>query len=1025
MPTTARDELLAVCRRVLIDPARGEADVTRIAASGASDDLLRRVARVLPDLPDPDLALIHLERYCREAPPPGDPDTLTALMTLLGFSPYLAEAILNDSGYLPELLRAQRQDAWGVAEYRDAVARWRRIMRSEDPWDALRSYKRRVNLRIALRDLQRRATFPEIAREISHAADALVESALEMATVDLLASHGRPQAHDPAGRIVDAGMTVLALGKLGGQELNYSSDIDLLFLYSRDGETSGAPGHPETQIGNKEFFTGVAERLARGLGHIGAEGQVFRVDCRLRPGGRDGDLVVPLEAAVAYYRTWARPWERQALIKARHCAGDAALAARFLSEVEPIIYPEEADPVVADSVRSMKDRIDAELARRGIAPFHLKLGRGGIREIEFTAQALQLVHGGKEPWLREPNTLLALHRLTDKGLLSLSEYGALTAAYVFLREAEHRLQLHRNLQRSVMPSTARDRRVLARSLGFRDAVHQQEAAAFGARLEEHREAVRGTYDAVLARLSQATLEESASADPFLDGMSDRDVADHLAAQGVRDAGSLLGSVQSLARLLASPAASPSARRAFRHVTPVILRELAEVHAPVRALRTLERFLTSLALDKVELQRLFDRREIFGPLMRLFAGSPVLSSILVHRPALVLEEGFGSEVARGRDVDEHISHLLPSLETLPDSRDIAAPLRVYQRTQILYIGLKDLNQQAGPNLVQRALTALAEAILRVCVAASARLTGWPVGEGTHTPGLIVLGLGKMGYREMDYASDLDLIFLYEAGAGPPAARHASANLLAQRAVEMLTSMTREGALYPVDMRLRPFGGEGELAQPVEQVLPYMETTAGVWEHQSFLKARAVAGDLTAGEETVLALEQAAFQCAAREDPGPAIREMRERLRQAAGTVEGRPDIKMGEGGLASIQFAVQCLQLRHRIPSPPFKRTTRLLSALKGAGVLDERGYRSLFTGFQFLRRLEHQLRLAQGRALSLLPESTDLLEELSVAMGYVPEEEQPARVRMLADLERHRRRVESVSRRVLEGAVRPDTVAGR
>src|SRR5262245_26290563 len=366
MPQTPRDELLTVCRRVLDDPVRGEADVSRIAVEAGSQRLLRHLAQFLPDLPDPDLALIHLERYCRDAEPPEDPETLSVLLVLLGFSPYLAESLLNDPGYLPELLRLRRQEPWNVDQYREALARWRRIAHVEDPWDALRTFKRRATLRIALRDLQRRASFPDIGREISHAADALVGSALEIALEEEGRLYGRPQSYDPSGRIVDATMTVLALGKLGGQELNYSSDIDLLFVYSRDGETTGQPGRPETQIGNKMFFTSVAQRLTQGLGQVSAEGQVFRVDCRLRPGGRDGDLVVPLDAALAYYRAWARSWERQALIKARACAGDAELADEFVSGIQPILYPSPPDPLVSESVRDMKDRIDADMARRGV-----------------------------------------------------------------------------------------------------------------------------------------------------------------------------------------------------------------------------------------------------------------------------------------------------------------------------------------------------------------------------------------------------------------------------------------------------------------------------------------------------------------------------------------------------------------------------------------------------------------------------------------------------------------------------------
>ncbi|HKY31072.1 MAG TPA: bifunctional [glutamate--ammonia ligase]-adenylyl-L-tyrosine phosphorylase/[glutamate--ammonia-ligase] adenylyltransferase [Candidatus Polarisedimenticolia bacterium] len=1013
MAPSAREEVSALIRRMLEDPARGEADLTRIAPSSGGDSFFRLLARLLPEIPDPDLALVHLERYCREGPLPADPESLDTLLTLLGFSPYLAESIINDRGFLPELIRHRRAGPWGPDEYRGALARWMRIARPEDPWDALRTFKRRTNLRIGLRDLQRRASFVEVSREIAHAADALVEAGLEMVLSSMIERFGRPQAYDAAGRIVEASLAVISLGKLGGMELNYSSDIDLLFLYSGDGVTSGTAGRPGSHIGNKEFFTQAAEALTRGLGHIGPEGQVFRVDCRLRPGGRDGDLVAELESAIVYYRTWARPWERQALIKARACAGDHALAARFLERIEPILYPAEPDPLATQGIREMKDRIDAHLARAGTRERHVKLGRGGIREIEFTAQALQLAHGGREPWVREGNTLLALHRLADKGLLSGAEHGALTGAYVVLREVEHRLQLHRNLQRSTFPEPPREQRVLARSLGYRDSLARAEAAGLRSDLDRHRSAVRLVYDAVLGRLSQVTLQEEAGPDPFLDELPDVTVIALLRAAGIADAASLLGSIKSIARLLASHHVPPEARRAFRHVTPVLVRELAASAAPVRALRTLERFLASFALEPGGLAALFASREIVPPLIRLFAGSQALSSALIHRPGLVLEEGFGAAIAHQPSVQEHLQRLAGESASR-DTAGMAAFLRTYQRAQQLYIGLRDLNGQARVPTVQRALSDLAEAILRVCTAAAARACGWETADGDATPGFAVLGLGKMGYREMDYASDLDLVFVYDPGAREIAARHAAAGLLASRVVETLTSITREGALYAVDTRLRPFGTQGELAQPAAQMLSYFRTTAGVWEMQSFLKARPVAGDIALGEQITANLEEAILTRARQEDVGRAVGEMRDRLAREAPGNEGGVDIKLGEGGLGSVQFAVQFLQLRHAIPSPPHKRTARLLASLRSAGVLDEASYRTLFTGFQFLRALEHQVRLSHGRPASRLPASEEAVEEIARACGYARERGLPARSGLLADLARHRQGIEAVFRHVLE-----------
>ena len=1018
MSSPSLEGIARLLRGILDDPDRGMADLGRMGLLESRHPALGLLMQLLPDAPDPDLALVHLERFSREAPIPREAEALQILVTLFGFSPYLAESLIRDPGLLSDLARVRRQGTWGVEEYRNDIARWRRISHSEDPWDALRTFKRRATLRIALKDLGKGAALPDICREISAAADALIQSGVQIVMAEAQERFGRPQSYDEAGRIVEATMGVLALGKLGGDELNYSSDIDLLFVYSADGETSGGEGHRETQITNKEFFTRMAEMLARGLGEISTEGQVFRVDCRLRPGGRDGDLVMGLQASLAYYDTWARSWERQALLKARPCAGDLALGSRFLAGLGPVIYAQAPDPGVLDAIREMKDRIDADLARRRQITSHLKLGRGGIREIEFTVQALQMMFGGAEPWIQGANTLMAMHRVADKGLLSVQEHGALSAAYTFLRDVEHRLQIQRNLQRSVLPGAARDMRILARAMGYRDSAHRQEAANFLSDLDAHREAVRATYDAVLGRLSQARLEDSPAADPFLDPMSDHDAAACLAAGGVANAGDLLGSVKAIARLLETAPARFEVRREFRRVTPILLAELGKVHNPIRALRNMERFLASLILDRAQLLQLLVRRELIPPLVRLFAGSQPLSSTLAHRPATVLAEGLEQAVSRDRTVAEHLGRLLDASAPIHDATAFAAFLRTYQRSQLVYIGLKDLNRQAGPAATGRSLSDLAEAILRAATVSCAVGCGWPraAGDDAGVMGFSILGLGKLGYREMDYSTDLDLMFLYEeAESGACAELHARANRFAASIVETLTAITREGALYSVDTRLRPFGTAGELAQPAGRLREYFASVAAVWEMQSFLKARPLAGDLDLGWRTVGQIEGEILARAVHEDLSGSVQGMKERLeREAASRGLESTDIKQGPGGLGAIQFAIQYLQLRHGARSPVHKRTTRLLATLRSAGLIDEGVYRALFTGFQFLRKLEHQIRLIHGRALSRLPTSPEMLDEIAAALGYSQEGLEPPRERLLADLHRHRRQIEAAYRRVIE-----------
>jgi glutamate-ammonia-ligase adenylyltransferase len=981
------------------DPAQARVRAARLA--GGSAQAAGRLLGLLASVPDPDGALTAAERLAAAAPLPDGDDALRALLLIFGHSPYLTEIILGAPPLFSEAWEARRSPAPTSEQH----LAWLRAELASASADAsgrlLRRYKERGVLAVALRDFLREWSLTEVTEQLSHLADAVLAVTLDAAVRAMEERFGAPAEEDEEGRRRRAACALIGLGKLGGMELNYSSDVDLLLLYSGDGETTGSGRDGGGVVTTKEFFTRAGEEMTRRLGGAGGDGWILRVDWGLRPGGRDGDLTLPLDAALAYYRTWARPWERQALIKARFVAGDPGLGRRFAEAVEPLAYPPAADPAVAEAIRDLKDRMDAALAARGAGAAHLKLGRGGIREIEFNVQARQILHAGRDPWLRERNTLRALHRLADRGRLSRSEHSALTAAYQFLREAEHRIQIRRNLQRASLPADPRELRVLGRAMGFLEPGPGRETESFLAALERHRTEVRTLYDAYFAGLAQERFEEAPPADPFLDEMKGAAALEALEAAGLAEPRDLLGHVRRIARLLQPPAAGPEIRREFRRASPMVLRQVAALPNPARTLRCLEALMESLAVEAGGMARFLERRDLLAPLLQLFSGSQPLAGLVIHRPRLLLGHAFERAPAAERSLDQHLKLMRGALAACGSHAERLAALRLYQQAETLRIGLRDLSHQLTLRGALRALSDLAEASVRGALQAA-----WESAAPGGAPpprDFCVLGLGRLGYREMDYGSDLDLVFVYRAAADDAAA-HVQAGDLAARMVDALASITREGPLYAVDTRLRPFGSEGELAQSGETLLRYLETQAGVWEMQSYLKARPVAGDLRFGGRLLRRAERMLLDRARREPLAAAIRSMRERLREAAPA--GASDFRSGAGGVNTVQFTLQYLQLRHHVPSPSRKSTSRLLRTLRDHGLLDDDRHRALFRGHQFLRRLEHQIRLIQGRAVTCVPASADVLLEVARALGYPQDDPREATSALIEDLDARRGEVE-------------------
>jgi len=967
------------------------------------------------------------------------PIFLSRLLTLAAYSPFLAETMLTHPEHMDWLERNTERDfdrVKSIEQLAQELARFTTGLTGDDPLLNLSRFKRRELLRIYLRDCLGIATLAELTEELSNLADVVLIHALGHAMQRSLNQHGAPSTRDERGRLVPAELAVVALGKLGCRELNYASDIDLLFLYSGQGETAGDGGR-QAVVGNKEFFSRVAEYLIQMIGGNKGEGAVYRIDLRLRPYGRDGDVVWEIGRAADYYRNTAQDWERQALLRARASAGSETAMTAFLDSVRDVIFAPEALPNTFLNVRRAKEAIDRKIAGRG-GGFNVKLGRGGIREIEFIAQALQLQYGGQEPWLRSAHTLIILARLAEKGYLTESERACLSAAYTFLRRVEHRLQMEHGAQTHTLPLAQERLELLARRCGYHK--NQAPLPAFERDLTQHTAAVRAVYERVFATGGAVVASGSAPIAADLDDETERLI--HSAAAA-------------LARLVAPQGSShlktasppPLAAHALAQM---ISRGLgAAINGP-RSLRNLLAWVQSLATYDEQSQSLREwvgSEAVGAPFIeRLLAAlsSQYLSHILISRPAFaaVIAEGAPRQAPKA-------SAFLKLMEATVGAADgVAAKTDALRRAWyqlVVEIGAADmiaanplpplaggpdtsLAAYTAPPATRRALdalrannlaqTALAEVSLHMALqialqspgvfhaAESSQVAARPVGHSQKglvespaaaTLPFTILALGRLGHAGMDYGSDLDLLMVFddEAGGSPehftfaastsPASPFDSPqefySKLTSQVVGVLSSITREGFLYRVDLRLRPEGKNGLLAQGLSSLLGYLTERASAWEHSAYLKVREVAGNLQFGARARGAICDAVFARAAqnqslKED----LAAMRSRIeREKAGP--GRPNIKQGRGGMTDVYFVTRYLQLRDRVYFPPEQGTAALIKHLGEYGSLDAELAEPLFAGYLFLRRLDHWMRLLLDRPTSVLPASSAALHDIMRSLG--------------------------------------------
>ena len=903
-------------------------------------DLIRSLVRLLAQSPDPDSALNLLERLTAVLGPDQlrwferYPILLHYAIAIQGYSQYLGETLIQNPELLHALLREGSLDrTHSREELGEAFARFRSRTLDTDISLLLARFKRREYVRIMLRDVLRWATLAETTAEISALTDALIEVALRDADMRLRNRYGPPQTLDSDGRLTRVTFTVLSLGKLGGNELNYSSDIDLLFLHG-DGESP-----PGAAISNREYFIRLAQQVTETLSLVTKEGAPFRIDLRLRPQGGEGEPAVALAHALDYYAAQAGDWERQAMIKVRHSAGDQALAREFIHRVQPFVYTEQINFAAIDTALVAREKIRFRrrraVAQRTAPGIDVKLDRGGIRDIEFLVQCLQRVYGGTETWLRSGGTLFSLQKLHDKEHISSKDFQELTTAYEFLRTVEHRMQMRHGQQTQRLPSAEQELKVLARMMvpqsaaqaAWRTTTEEQPVPkSFLERVRNSMAAVAQIYARIVQQ--QHVHQQREDTEPFLrsraetgDRQTHRQVLDQLVVE--------------------APA----------------LYDLAQgPDIQIHARKNLYRFLNSAVLATDRYAAAVARTPaVLHCALEVFGLSDYLTDILISYPQELATldsvandkppNGEPNTAASGKPVQS-----FPSAEAAgagASYNDRLAHLRQQYRRRLFASGARDVLRGRTVWEAMAETTAAADHAIQQAV----EIVEAP-------PGFAVIALGRLGSQEHDLLSDADLVFVREETLDNRAALRA-----AERMVEVLSAYTREGAVFPVDARLRPRGAEGELVITPAQLKQYFEHEAQAWEALTYAKWRFLAGDSALEERVRQAVDTLMSRFGADREFVTSVRQMRARLEK-----NGVGNLKTGAGGLYDIDFLVGVLLARHGVGETRGTLRQRLES-LRNRGLLEPDDCQKLQRHAALLRTAEHVFRLVSGRSRQSLPVS--------------------------------------------------------
>ncbi len=816
----------------------------------------------------------------------------------------------------------------------------------DEPWDlkdmmkALRGFKKRYLLRITLRDIAGETGILSSMDELTLLAEALVSLSLQWSLRINCRRFGEP---------ANAAITVIGLGKLGGAELNYSSDVDLIAVYSqRDGQTPGIlnpSGVRVNRISNHEFYCRVMELLNRMLSLPTEDGITYRVDLRLRPQGQKGELTLPLDSYQTYYESWGRTWERMVLIRARPVAGDMGLGRKFMEAISPFVWRKSLDFSEIEEIRGLKKRIDLTFSRDDI-----KRGYGGIREIEFFVQTFQLIYGGDNRALRTHRLFNAIQVLRWLKLVPQEDLTTLWDNYLYLRRLEHYLQMKEDLQTHTLPASGQETEVLARMMGFCS------AAEFLADLRLRRMQVKNMYNSLLG-----TEEDlHAEALTLLEGdLADDELMGYLLFRGVKapQAGIIhLRKVRDQMRTFKTQ----KERAVLRRVVPQFLEKAFNAESPDRVLKGLESFIAVLGEKEAYLTGVAEHKGLIDAMVKLFSLSSYLTRVFLssNRYLDTLVEGLIIRKTK-KQVEEELRR------NVRFGAGVLEAIGEYRRAEEIRLGLFFLMDVLTIHDLLRYLSHLADAIIEIILERT-----------NNNQGFSIIGLGKLGGRELTFGSDLDIIFLSDIPDGVRTA---------ESVVKTLTTYTDKGMLYNVDVRLRPDGSKGALIKDIAGYRNYYLRSAHPWELQALLKARPVAGDMRAGR-AFMEMGREVLMQRGKEVKREDIHAMRQRIVSELSQEAVGMDIKLGPGGIEEIEFYVQFLQLQHVRESPEIlvQNTPAAINRLAKKGVLNAGERETLLNAYEYYRRLETFLRLNEEHVIA---KDSGIAELVGIFMGHRSREE--------------------------------------
>ena len=904
-------------------------------------------------------------------PPINDQKVLTSAAKVFVFSDFVATCCTRDPALLADLidsgdLNRQPQADEYPAKFEALLAD---VNEEERLLLQLRRYRRREMVRIAWRDLAGWADLNDTITALSAFADACLDQTLRRLHQWQCDKFGVPTAEDGS----EQQLVILGLGKLGARELNFSSDVDLIFCFPRSGHTRGT----QNGLENTEFFTRLCRRLIKVIGHPTADGSVFRVDLRLRPFGENGPLVMDFNGMVQYYQEQGREWERYALIKARAIAGEKSAGRFLLEQLHPFIYRRYLDYSAFESLREMKQMIALEVKRKGMAN-DIKLGPGGIREIEFFGQIFQLIRGGVTPALQQTGILNVLKALADGHNIPPEVYRELSDAYAFLRNTENRLQEYADQQTHQLPGDDYGRLRLAASMGFDD------AESFRSALSRHRQNVHGHFQMLLESGDdpKGPAEVEDPLDSIWQGlMEGRQAEKTLTVKGYDQPDEVLRLLEYLKNDPETRALSPKGRQRLDKLMPRFLTEvgvcdhpLSTLHRIIDLVKTIERRTSYLAL-------LLESPTALSHLVKLSSASPWIASFLARHPVLLdelLDPRTLYQPPPKSDMAAGLTHRLSAI-ALDDLEYQIEQLCIFKQINVLRVAAADVTGSLPLMRVSDYLSEIAETILSQVVdlaynhlVSKHGIPACRLNTAGGQRGFAVIAYGKLGGLELGYGSDLDLVFLH-AGTGEQTVGGRKAldsaqffNRLGQRVIHILTAHTRAGRAYEIDMRLRPSGSSGILVSHIDAFSRYQLEDAWTWEHQALIKARPICGD----EIIANHFKNIRSQVLTRQRPAAKLREevvqMREKMRkELLMPAADQLDLKQDIGGMVDIEFLVQYLVLLNSHKHPALLQWTdnvRLLQTLIGTGMMDEYTAHVLKHAYLIYRAAAHQLSLQEKPA---------------------------------------------------------------